>query len=238
MLLATVSWRAEAEEGTIRAVGRAQVMAMPDRGYCSMYTQVMDADREVAMRQARASLEAALKQMSVPQTAGIRLDPHRYNSSGRVTHEPGTGTRLTEPVWSATSSATVYVLKQDSLEAVEATLGLVKQQAEDAGLMTYYELTTDAAILWQEALEKATKAAVAEARAMARGLGVTVRGYRYVGTTPEHGSPEARDTDEREWRLQHYSWQGDSASDTRQPHSEGSGGPVSVEATVYVTAVY
>jgi len=236
---------AEQTEGTIRAVGKAAVWAVPDVACCTLWVTVQHDEQGTARSLARQKMQDLQQAVKALGLEGLKVRPELYL---RTEYKPPSTSPQGAPTpegdgrarWEGACEANVWLSGFEQPEALHEAVQRVIEVAKQNGATAWESFTLDAGPVWREALEKATKAAMADAEAMARGLGVTIRGYRYVGVLPERVSSELPEAEKPTPPPAGRSWYREPKVTHRVVPEAGAdtSWPLAVEATVYVTAVY
>jgi len=198
-LLSTVTWADDTNSGEIRATGSAAVYLMPDTAEINFAVKVEKEELMAAREEAAQRLQdiiTAIKALNIEglslATDYIRVQPllEPTDEEGRPMMGPGgmgpggmgmMGVFRKVVAYGVDSSVSTTV--RGEAERLKAATPKVIDAALGAGATSLHgpkfskEDTTQA---YREALENATRDAMANAQAIARGLGVTIRQCTYV----------------------------------------------------------
>lgn len=226
---------AEVQPGEIRSLGQATVYVMPDTARVQFSLIAEDKSLPNARQQAATAMGkvlSAIRDLGIAgltmQTLAVQVNPLYEPVKGDGYYGDQTYRKVV--AFRVTNSVSVKV--KGEAEDLKKWVAQVIDGALIAGANTMngpWFSKEDTSEAKREALEKATRDAMANAEAMARGLGVKITRYSYVSlTSPEPPRPlyEARNM-------------------MAAPAGMGGGvaSPIEVEAqpvevTVYVTAEY
>jgi uncharacterized protein YggE len=227
---------AEVQPGEIRSLGQATVYVMPDTARVQFSVIAEDKSLPTARQQAATAMEkvlGAVRDLKIEgltmQTLAVQVSPLYEPVKGDGYYGDQTYRKVV--AFRVTNSVSVKV--KGEAEDLKKWVAQVIDGALVAGANTMngpWFSKEDTSAAKREALEKATRDAMANAEAMARGLGVKITRYSYVSlTAPEPPRPmyEARNM----------------LAAAAPGMGGGTASPIEieaqpVEATVYVTAEY
>lgn len=233
----------------LKAAGTAMVQVQPDQVRVSISVRAESKEVAAARQQAAEKMAGtirAVRALDVPEMVlstesfQVRpmLKPLAKNMEQFAYAEPGAEVARDVVGYSVTNSIQVELNgpPEKVAPAVSRVIdAAVKQGATNVGNPEFIKV--DTAPAYREALEKATKDAMENVQAIARGLGVTITGYQYAGMFPEPGIEEYYGPQIA------YLKAGPAGGPGGAPGALGIETPVEVrtivvEATVYVSANY
>ena len=238
---------AQQKVGQLRAVGAATVYVMPDTAELSFSVRAEDKSLTEARQRAAVTMEAVLSALRKLKIEGLTMN----TDSIRVTplYEPVKGPdfrggppgyygddTLRKTVGYRLSNSVSVNITGDA-DRLKQEISRVTDAALVAGADSLYGPSlrkSDTSEAQNEAIEKATRSAVAHLQAMARGLGVPISRYTYVSL---YGPEEPSDVDSNIMYLR-----GD-VQPKGPPGPPGAASPVEiqsipVEVTVWANAEY
>ncbi len=186
LALAVGGQAAEVRLGEIRAQGDATVYVMPDQAGLQFTVLAQDKELPKARELAAAGTESVLKAIRdlklerlTTKTASVQVmplyEPLRQGDYGGDTARKIVGYRV--------SNTVTVTIKSNDPEALKVAVSKVIDAALLSGANAlagpWFSKENDE-VARREALEKATREAVLNAEAMAKGLGVKIARYTYV----------------------------------------------------------
>lgn len=184
-------------QGTIKAVGQSTVLVAPDQVVLSFTVRVDNREMAVARDQAAQRMAAVLKAARALgiatleiSTSNLTVQPLAKSAPGATMDEyPGRiGTVRDIVAYRVENSVAMSALgTPEELGRFGSQLAdvAVKNGATSIDDMSFGKKDTVAE--YRQALEQATRDAVENARAVARGLGVTIKSFSYGGMIGEGG---------------------------------------------------
>jgi uncharacterized protein YggE len=176
---------AQQKVGVLHGMGEATVLVMPDTASLSFSVGVTDKTLSVARDKAAASMDKALAVVRKLNVEGLTMNtegfsvsplyveskegaPTYYNDTGERVGDQAVGYHVTNSV-SVTITGDADRLKRDTSRVIDAVLmsGATKLDGPEFS-------KADTVAARQDAIAQATKVAVGNVQAMARGMGVTV----------------------------------------------------------------
>lgn len=227
---------AEVQPGEIRSLGQATVYVMPDTARVQFSVIAEDKSLPNARQQAAAAMDkvlSAIRDLRIEgltmQTLAVQVSPLYEPVKGDGYYGDQTYRKVV--AFRVTNSVSVKV--KGEAEDLKTWVAQVIDGALIAGANTMsgpWFSKDDTSEAKREALEKATRDAMANAEAMAKGLGVKITRYSYVSlTAPEPPRPVY---DARNMMAAAPAGMGGSVASPIEIEAQP------VEVTVYLTAEY
>ncbi|MCE5240764.1 SIMPL domain-containing protein [bacterium] len=231
---------------TLKAAGTAVVQVQPDQVCVNVSVRTESKEVATARQQAAEKMAGILKAVRALDVPDIIISTEAFQvrpvlkplGKDVQQYSPDPGAELAREVvgYSVTNSVGVELNgpPEKVVPAVSRVIdAAVKHGATNVGNPQFIKVDTGPA--YREALEKATKDAVENLQAIARGLGVKITGYQYGGMFPEPGIEE------------YYGGREVAYLSAGGPPGGGPGGPpamptpvearaIAIAATVYVSA--
>jgi uncharacterized protein YggE len=201
LLLVVSVVHGQGQPGVIRAAGSAVIYAMPDRGriYCSM--QVENRQTSAAKELLAQKVASAIAAVKALKVAGLQVSTDSFSVTPLV--KPGTGARpdysggpggydeevgVPQDIIGYRVKSSITVTVTASPERLAPAMSQIIDALSKGG--TNYVTgphfgCSDYTRAQKEGLTKATRDAVDNARAIAEGLGVTIKNFAYAGMYPE-----------------------------------------------------
>lgn len=237
LVLAVGVQAAEVKPGEIRAQGEATVYVMPDKAGLQFTVLAQDKELSKARELAAAGTENVLKAIRnlkierlTTKTASVQVTP-LYEPLRQGDYGGDTARRIIAYRVSNTVTVTIKSEDPEALKsAVSKTIDAALLNGANALGGPWFSKDNDEAAR-REALEKATREAVLNAEAMARGLGVKITRYTYVSMLRPDGPMPMMNMAARAMAA------------PGMGGGEGTPSPIEIEAleigaTVYVNAEY
>lgn len=248
----SVAW-AQGARNEIRVAGSGIVQVQPDQVCVNFSVRAEHREMAVARQQAAEKMTAILAAIRGVKAEGMIISTQSFQvrpvlkplkkDDDPYAHGPEAEIARETIGYSVSNSVGVEV--NGPPEQVVPVISRVIDVAVRHGATNVSNpqfLKVDTGSAYREALEKATRDAMQNAEALARGLGVKISSYRYVGMFPEPGMEEYYGPGIA------YLSSGRGGNDMGGPGAPGGpgGGPptpveaktIVVDAQVYVTAVY
>jgi uncharacterized protein len=194
-LVALLPVVAQAQTGRIRTLGEGRVMVSPDTAEATFSVRSEDRQLATAREKAAAAMTKvleALRGLRIASltlgTASISVTPLIRQPQGGNVPYPGPNVQIQQQIVGYQVSSTVNARLKGQPAAMAEGISQVVDTALANGATNFYGPSfyrEDMTAPNQQALEEATKDAVAKAQALARAAGVTIRNMTYVGMYPE-----------------------------------------------------
>lgn len=186
---------AQAQTGRIRTLGEGRVMVAPDTADASFSVRAEDKQLATAREKAAAAMAKvleALRGLRIANltlgTASISVTPLIRQPQGGNVPYPGPNVEIQQQIVGYQVSSTVNARIKGQPAALAQGISQVVDTALANGATNFYGpsfFREDMTAPNQQALEEATKDAVAKAQALARAAGVTIQKIAYIGMYPE-----------------------------------------------------
>lgn len=186
---------AQAQTGRIRTLGEGRVMVSPDTAEATFSVRSEDRQLAPAREKAAAAMTkvlAALRGLRIENltlgTASISVTPLIRQPQGGNVPYPGPNVEIQQQIVGYQVTSTVNARLKGEPAAMAQGISQVVDTALANGATNFYGpsfFREDMTVPNQQALEAATKNAVAKAQALARAAGVTITNMTYIGMYPE-----------------------------------------------------
>jgi hypothetical protein len=183
-----------AQTGRIRTLGEGHILIAPDTAEAYFSVRAEDKQLAPAREKAATQMTKVLEAVRGLRIAGLTLGTTSLDVTPVVRQQQG-NTQSPGPNVEVQQQITGYRVTSSVMARVKgepAALGQGISQLMDTAVASgasnfdgprFYREDMSAAN--RQALEEATKDAVAKAQALAKAAGVTIRGYSYIGMYPE-----------------------------------------------------
>jgi len=188
--------RGEGQGGIIKAAGLAVISAMPDQGRVHCVLQAEDKQTSVAREQLAKKATAAISAVKALNIEGMQVStdsfsviplakppkggpggPPGYNDEAEYA-QPVIGYRLRTSLTVRVSAA-----PEALAPAMSRIIDVLARDGTSHVTGPYFSCRDDT-LSRREGFKQATQDAVGNARAVAEGLGVTIKGFTYAGLFP------------------------------------------------------
>ncbi|HEY3396834.1 MAG TPA: SIMPL domain-containing protein [Armatimonadota bacterium] len=191
-LAASVVGAAEVKPGVIHATGQATVYVMPDKGQLQFAVSAEDKSLPTARQQAAATMETVLTSIRALKLEGLTLATKSVQvnplyEAPKAGQQPVYGDDYARKIVSYRVVNTVAVTLKGDVEPLRKNLAAVIDTVLTSGAATLsgpYLSKEDTSATQLEALEKATRNAMANAQALAKGLGLPIARYTLASMNP------------------------------------------------------
>jgi hypothetical protein len=191
LLLPGLVW---AQGAHIRTMGQGEVMVAPDTAEFGVTVRVEEKQLAAAREKAAAQMTKVLAAVRALRIPGLEIGTSQLSVTPVVKPQPDGqqwpqgGTQFRQEIigYQVTNSAAIKITADGP--ALAGYASQVMDAATTSGATNFYGPSfyrKELAAAQEQALERATKDAIAKAQALARAAGLTIKSYTYIGMFPE-----------------------------------------------------